>query len=220
MEFPGSGVFRIRVKQGDGFLCHANIGLGFHVSCDDQIAGAIQQRQGEKQPGNVLAGYTAVDGIASDPELSGAADGIRCGTCQSASHPLHFLPQGRKRALGQPPRHDKCGIHAQRPRHRQQKAKGGAAFTAIENGAFRHSCNGKYRVAGVCPGDLRPKGAQAFCRGGDVPVGFGADKLGGFVRESGADQQPVGLGFGGDDGNVPPQASGVNGNIHIKDLPG
>ena len=40
----------------------------------------------------------------------------------------------------------------------------------------------------------------------------------GFVREGGADEQPVRVGFGGDHGNFAPQRPGFQGDVHIKDL--
>ena len=74
-------------------------------------------------------------------------------------------------------------------------------------------------VAGIGSPDIRAQGVQAVCRCFDVPVGFRAEKLRGAIRKGRQNQQPMGLGFGGDGGDFAPQGGGKKGNIHIITLP-
>jgi hypothetical protein len=53
----------------------------------------------------------------------------------------------------------------------------------------------------------------------DIPVGFSADKVRFAFCKGCTDQKPVGLGFGGNYFHRPGKLSGMNGKIHIKDLP-
>ena len=80
-----------------------------------------------------------------------------------------------------------------------------------------HRDNG---VAGIGSANFRTQAPQTARRGFDIPIGFGTDELGRVVGKGCADQQPVGLGFRRNNGNLSPQRMGMNGNVHIKDLPG
>ena len=193
-SFP-AGMIRITAEEGNGCLGQFNIGPGFHLPGDFQDAGPLQQGKGQKQSGNILAGHTPVNGVGSGTQLPRAADGVRRGSGQGAAHPFHFLPQRGQGTLGKPALHGKDSIYAKGSRHRKQKAQSGAAFPAIQDGAFRNCFNRKNGIAGIRSDDSGAQSGKAVRRGFDVPVCLGASQQGGFIGESRADQKPVCLGF-------------------------
>jgi hypothetical protein len=69
------------------------------------------------------------------------------------------------------------------------------------------------------PVDFRAQCPQTFHCGLNIPAGCPAADGGGTVCKGRADQKPMGLGFGGDDLHGALQFIGLNGDIHIKDLP-
>ena len=109
-------------KQGKCSFGQIHIGFRFQLSGNGQGA-IIHQHVGKHQAGDKLAGNTAVHAIIAAFQFSLATNGILRGSLQDTAHTLHFLPQRRKRTLGKPAFHSKCGIHAQCTHHRQQKAK-------------------------------------------------------------------------------------------------
>ena len=74
-------------------------------------------------------------------------------------------------------------------------------------------------IALLAPDDGGTQGAQAICRGFNVPVGLGAENVRGGIRQCRTDQIPVGHGFGGDHRDPSTELMGLDGNVHIKDLP-
>ena len=214
MEPHRTGMLRVRAKQGNGVLRHLNIRLGLDLSGDFQRAGGIQQGKCQQQAGNILAGYAAVNAVVSGFQLSGAANGVGSGTGQNAAHPFHFLPHGRQGPLREPSLHVKSSVHTQRTGNRQQKPQGRAAVVAVQLRLIGSMPHGSDGVACLRFFNLRTQRVQASGGSIHIPVGFRAVKNGWRIRKGSADQQPVGLRLGRNDGDVSPQASGLNGNIH------
>ena len=154
---------------------------------------------GKEQAGYILAADIARDGVSAGPKLSGAADGVGAGAGEGAAHPLQLLPEGGQGPLGEPSFHQKGGIHAKCAHNGQQKPQCGAAFTAGELSRPGDLPDGLHTVAEGLPIDLCAQSPQTVGGGLDVPVGGAAADGGGLVGKGGADQEPVSLGFGGDD---------------------
>ena len=195
MEYLLTGMLRITSEEGNGCLGQFNIGPGFCFSGDFQKAGPLQQGKSQKQSGNILAGHTPVNGVGSGMQLPRAADGVRRGSGQCAAHPFHLLPQRGQGTLGKPALHGKDSIYAKGSGHRKQKAQSGAAFPAIQDGAFRNCFNRKHGIAGIRSDDSGAQSGKAVRRGFDVPVCLGALQQGRVIGERRADQKPVCLGF-------------------------
>ena len=187
-----------RAEQPQRIQGQIDVGHGFHFSGERQITFALDQILGKQQSCDKLAGYAAVDDIVSRLQLACTPNGIRGGTGQGTSHPLHLLPQGGQRPLRQPSSHLKSSIHAQCAHDGQQKTQCGAAFTAVEDGSFRNGGNGIYAISDVSSSDICAQCVQTVHRGFNIPVGFRADQRGLIVRKGGADQIPMGDGLGGD----------------------
>ena len=77
----------------------------------------------------------------------------------------------------------------------------------------------KDAIAGIRADDGRTEGAQAVGCRLDVPIGLAAKKLRRTVSEGGTDQISMGKGFGGDNRNAALEQTGLDGDVHIKDLP-
>ena len=93
----------------------------------------------------------------------------------------------------------KGGIHAQCAHDGEQKAQGGAAVPAGEEGGFRDCFHRRDPVAEVGALNFGSQGAEAIGGCIHVPAGLRAADARGAVCQGRADEIPVGLGFGGDD---------------------
>ena len=79
----------------------------------------------------------------------------------------------------------------------------------------RGNCpGGGHGVAPGIPGDFRPQSPEALGGGFDIPVGIRAAQVGFLPGKGGANQQPVGLGFGGDGRYRPREPGWLDGNVH------
>ena len=67
---------------------------------------------------------------------------------------------------------------------------------------FRRFTGGRYKISRRRFHDIRAKGVQTSGGGVHVPVGFRTVQDGRLIGEGRADQQPVGLGLGGDNRNI------------------
>ena len=148
-------MLRIRAEPAEGILGQANIGGRFQLAGDFQDTGRIQQGKSQQEAGDILAGNAAVNGVMPGAKLSGAVDGVRRWAGKGTAHPLHLLPHGGKRTLGQTTFQKKSGIHPQRTGHRQEKTEGRAAFAAVEHRFFGKGSNGMDDVAGIGSPDIR-----------------------------------------------------------------
>ena len=90
---------------------------------------------------------------------------------------------------------------------------------AGEEGGFRDYFHRRDPVAEVGALDFGTQGAEAIGGGVHVPAGLRAADVRGSVCQGRADEIPVGLGFGGDDLDGSTEFFGVDGDVHIKDLP-
>ena len=201
-------------KGPEGRQGHIQIGLGLNAARQPDLAVSGQTRQGEEQSRNKLGRHIPGQGIGAGLQGSLTPDGIPGGPGQPGAHALHFLPQGRKRPLGQPPMEEKCRIHPQGSRHRQEKAQGGTAFAAVRLRPLgsRPAGHGKALRGPVHPGS---KGPEAVRRGQNIPGQGGTAQVRRLPGQGSADQKPMGLGFGGNGGNGPQKGTGGNGHIHI-----
>lgn len=98
--------------------------------------------------------------------------------------------------------------------YRQKEAQCGAAFTAGEvRGSHCRPDRGDEE--GVFPPfDPGAHGGEAGGGGLDVPGGGAAQQGGGAVRQGGAEQQAVGLGFGGDGSRRSAAGAGIQNYSH------
>ena len=72
----------------------------------------------------------------------------------------------------------------------------------VEFRFFRRFTSGRYKISRLCFRDIRAEGVQTSGGGVHIPVGLRAVQDGRPIGEGRADQQPVGLGLGGDNRNI------------------
>ena len=88
---------------------------------------------------------------------------------------------------------------------------------SVERGV--HVAIRRHFISVIHTGDVMANQTKTICGGFNIPVRFWADNIRRLISKGGANQQPVGLGFGGDGLDLTPQKPGLDGNVHIKDLP-
>ena len=191
-----------------------HIGPGFQSPENPDAAGAVQQGQGQQQAGDELAGNAAAEGVGSALQPALTADGVLRGPGQGAAHPVHFLPQRREGAVGQPSGQPERGVHAEGAHHGQQKPQRRAAFPAVQPGLLRRRPDRRDGIAAFVGADVGAQGTEAFGGGVHVLVRFAAQDPGFLPGKGGADQQPVGLGFGGENGHRAGKAMGKDRHLH------
>ena len=199
---------------GQSILRHGDISGGFHRPCDLHRALTGEQRQGHQQAGNILGGNIARQGKSAGREPS---FGRKQPALLPQGHAVGLKQPGQRlqRPQGQPPLHGEDGLCPQRSRHRQKKPQGGAAFAAGQGtGSRRRRRNGDHlqRVRRN-RADIRSQRLQTVYGGPDV-VGKAVDgQLHRALPQRGADQQPMGLRFGGGDGHA---AVAQTGRKHLR----
>ena len=114
--------------------------------------------------------------------------------------------------VGQPAVHDEAGIHAQRARDGEHEAQGGAALAAVGGaggGEGGHIDGGNHDSIARAP-NICAQGAEAADGGLDILGIAAGNHLGGLIREGGADEEAVRLGFRGNGRNIAPEGVGCD----------
>ena len=205
--------FHRHAEPGHGGLGDADVIRRLHRGGqpDDRAAG--QQGGGQQKAGDELGAHVA--GQLEFPAGQPAPDGKgQAGGGKGDAVALQLLHQGAHGALGKPAVAGKAGPGAQSGGHGQQKPQGRTALTAIQQAGGGQRTRRDLPQAGPGRLDGSAQGLQA-AHGvlhilGKAPQAH----LGGAVGQSGADEQPVGVGFGGDGRQGARQRAGHDSLFH------